>query len=978
MFIRQLLKNQCYLLLTMVLLLCSSILYGAKEGTVIGVVSDAATNKPLPAANVIINTPNPTGAATDLRGNFTIIGIPGGDYELTVNYIGYQKEIVNISVQPGEVTIVDVELKHQTLKGKEVVVTAQAWGQASAINQQIQSNSVVNIVSAQRIQEIPEASAAEAVGRLPGVSLKGSKLVIRGLSPHYNKIQIDGIDMASTDFYDRSSSLGMISQYMLEGIEMTKTAMPDHDADVIGARVNLKIKEAPEKPTFNLLFQNGYNTLSKSYGNQRIVGGGSKRFLDNRLGVFGQMSFERSDGASNRMSAAYEKATRGVSIRNMSLSDVDSKMKGRLGATVVLDYKTPLTKLKMSNFFSRSDNESIERSSLLNIYGSNYHNLNLNKSKLTVITNSLSFSRFFSGFELDGGVNYSFSRNEIPEEIGASARVQSSGLDLTSVDLQGPPIDIPKHADFNLEDAKVDNFTYSTRESESQKFSVDLNMKTRFSLTDWLGMKLKIGGKFRHQKKNHDLEESRADFSAVYMEPAVDALAQDMPWLPDEEEEYLGPTGDLAFKYFVDNYQNNDFLLGGYKLGQMASEERVREVHEWMLGSSATTYYKRWEESFKHDYHGYENYAAAYIKPEIIIGRSFTFIPGVRYEKNKTSYNGYRLPFVPGDEALRNPVDMYNRFVVLDTTKTRDNEFILPMIHAIYRPLEWFVARASYTHTLSRPSFGDIIPSWDIGDMVIDSWNNPYLKPEISRNRDLSLSFNGSKIGLFTLGGFHKSIENMIFMHGVTSITKEDLENRKFDGLCDGKDVTGYTINYKMNNTRTAHVYGYEVEWQSNFWYLPGLLKGLVLNVNYTRFYSDAKYPKTDRSKGYFDFETMTFKYTYTDTFYVNRLIDQANHIFNIMLGFDYKGFSIRGAMKYTDNLFAANHEDPVLRVYTDKRIDYDVSITQKLPVRGLTAYCNIQNIGRSKHVNLNAGSGYPTLESYGGAGCSLGLRYGF
>ncbi len=216
----------------------------------------------------------------------------------------------------------------------------------------------------------------------------------------------------------------------------------------------------------------------------------------------------------------------------------------------------------------------------------------------------------------------------------------------------------------------------------------------------------------------------------------------------------------------------------------------------------------------------------------------------------------------------------------------------------------------------------------------------------------------------------------MIFLHGVTGIRKEDLEERKFDGLGDEMDVTGYTINYKMNNDKTAHVYGYEVEWQSNFSsYLPGLLKGLVLNVNYTRFYSDAKYPKTDREL-YFDPITFDFYYTYTDTFYVNRLIDQTNHILNIMIGFDYKDFSIRGSMKYTDDLFAENHEEPLLRKFTDERFDYDIAIKQGLPVEGIEVYCNISNLGRSKYVELNAGSGYPTRERYGGIGFALGLRY--
>ena len=40
----------------------------------------------------------------------------------------------------------------------------QAMGQNAAINQQLASNSITNVVSAARIQELPDANAAESVG----------------------------------------------------------------------------------------------------------------------------------------------------------------------------------------------------------------------------------------------------------------------------------------------------------------------------------------------------------------------------------------------------------------------------------------------------------------------------------------------------------------------------------------------------------------------------------------------------------------------------------------------------------------------------------------------------------------------------------------------------------------------------------------------------------------------------------------------
>ena len=53
-----------------------------------------------------------------------------------------------------------------------------------AINKQLNAKSLVNIISSDRIQELPDANAAETVARVPGVSIRreggeGNKVVIQ-------------------------------------------------------------------------------------------------------------------------------------------------------------------------------------------------------------------------------------------------------------------------------------------------------------------------------------------------------------------------------------------------------------------------------------------------------------------------------------------------------------------------------------------------------------------------------------------------------------------------------------------------------------------------------------------------------------------------------------------------------------------------------------------------------------------------------
>ncbi len=100
------------------------------------------------------------------------------------------------------------------------------------------------------------------------------------------------------------------------------------------------------------------------------------------------------------------------------------------------------------------------------------------------------------------------------------------------------------------------------------------------------------------------------------------------------------------------------------------------------------------------------------------------------------------------------------------------------------------------------------------------------------------------KVGLFTVYGFYKDISDLIFvMHGYKPGKKglivggpADLNSRilgaeYYDPIYLKKEGT---TDLPFNNTEKATVYGLELSWQTNFWFMPGVLKGLVLDVNYT------------------------------------------------------------------------------------------------------------------------------------------------
>ncbi|HHM24460.1 MAG TPA: TonB-dependent receptor, partial [Bacteroidetes bacterium] len=187
----------------------------AQHGRIVGTVSDSLSGNALPGANIFFPGLN-IGTTSNIRGEFFISNAPVGRHVLRVDYMGYARKEIPVNVRVGQTLRLDIKLRPAVVRGKAVVVTAQASAQTQAINQQLTAKTIKNVVSAVTIRELPESNAAEAVGRLPGVSLlrqggEGAKVVIRGLAPKYAKVQIEGVDITATGSADRSTDISMIS-----------------------------------------------------------------------------------------------------------------------------------------------------------------------------------------------------------------------------------------------------------------------------------------------------------------------------------------------------------------------------------------------------------------------------------------------------------------------------------------------------------------------------------------------------------------------------------------------------------------------------------------------------------------------------------------------------------------------------------------------------------------------------------------------
>jgi len=154
-------------------------------------------------------------------------------------------------------------------------------------------------------------------------------------------------------------------------------------------------------------------------------------------------------------------------------------------------------------------------------------------------------------------------------------------------------------------------------------------------------------------------------------------------------------------------------------------------------------------------------------------------------------------------------------------------------------------------------------------------------------------------------------------------------------------------INTTLNNPNMGYIRGIEVEWQTNFWYLPQPLNSLVLNVNYTRSWSNMDY-RIIRNKP----ETVIGPngrprtvYVTTDTLFSDRLIQHANDVLNAAIGIDYKGFSGRMSFNMRGNVLTSVGTRPEETAYTGNIYRWDFTLKQALPLDGLSIAFNGVNI---------------------------------
>lgn len=227
-------------LLTLILaLLLSMAAYAGVTGKVSGEVIDKESEEPVVGATVRVMGTN-LATRTDDDGEFFIINIPVGKYDLAVTSVGYESILhKEVRVLVDLTTPVDFTLDRQTIElGQEVVVYATR----PTIQQDLTESRVT--FTAERLKSLPNIVSVQSVlTNYPGVVVEGGDLHIRGGRSGQVAYYYDGFSIQDPFF----STMGMrIMPSSLEELSLSSGGFSAEYGEAMSGIVNAVTREGSD------------------------------------------------------------------------------------------------------------------------------------------------------------------------------------------------------------------------------------------------------------------------------------------------------------------------------------------------------------------------------------------------------------------------------------------------------------------------------------------------------------------------------------------------------------------------------------------------------------------------------------------------------------------------------------------------------------------------------------------------------------
>lgn len=904
-------------LITVLLSCCFDVAesFAQQKAVVKGIVKDDS-GQPLPGVNVVI-AGGYSGTSTDPRGEYSIFVTPG-TVELEYSFIGNETKKESFEIAAGETKVLDVVLASSVVQLNEVFVIGSLEGQQKALNQQRTADNIKNIVAAEQIGRFPDQNSAEALQRVPGINVQrnegdGRFVLVRGLAPQYTNISVNGEQIPSPEAGARFVALDAIPANQLASLEVSKALTPDMDGDAIGGSVNLVTQTASSEElqlsaSASVEYNNGIEKTTPQ-GNLSI----SKRLAGGKFGFILNGSYLASKKGTDRYEFDGWDNDNPDGLDEFGLDDYTID-RNRIGFSSTFDYKFEKGEIYLRTLYSELRELEFRRRLVFaseddgGLEFETTRELKKRQENQGVYSFNLGGNRVGPKLKFDYEVAFSKAFQDTPFDYDI---VFENEEDVTwNFDIS------------NKLNPKVNNFTYDggaedytnsnlfsmgpfedvATKAEDQNITAKFNMAIPLNIGENKG-ELKFGGKTRLKDKNYVFNKYN-----VY------------------EPNGSGPT--LLLADFDNSVTDNSFMGGDADpIGTFPDLNLVENYIQSNPGEFDVE--EALDEITLEQYEATENVYAAYMQGKIQFNKLMV-LGGLRYENTMVDYKSGLWD--DENEAVI-PIEGEN-----------DYGFLLPMLHFKYSVNKNTNIRAAITRSYSRPNFADLVQGGEYSQSDAEATiSNPELKPVQATNIDLFGEHYLGTVGILSGGIFYKKLSDFIY---------QQTTDQTFQGD-PNVEVT------QAINGDNASLFGFEVAWQQNLTFLPGILGGLGVYANYTYTASNAEVENFAQGDELTEID----------------LPGQSEHVGNVALTYTKGGFSGRVTVNF-NGAFISEIDGGDL-VLIDSRTQLDASLSQTF-AKKFTVFAELVNLNNAEQIELYNTEATPKRREQYSFWTRFGLRYKF
>ena len=911
------------------------------KGSITGRVTDI-NHDPLVGALVTLE-PLEHATATDAQGQFTISDLLPNKYILNISYVGFKTFSKELTVTSGAAANVDAVLDIETVNQEVIVRGERERGEVEALNRERTADNIVQVLPADVIVSLPNTNIADAVGRLPSVSLErdegeGKYVQIRGTEPRLSNVTIDGVHVPSPESV-RNVKLDAIPADLIDSVEINKTLSANQEGDAIGGSVNLVTKKPGEQPYIGLNAMGGFTPISGGRTLDQFGGTFGRRFgAEHKFGFLLGASYDHNNRGINDLEPVPDvhdfSNGAGTDFRPVFLGTDNREYwydRTRFGFAGSADYKIGkaadvYVRGLFSQFYDYGDNWN---------FSTTVGNFTTDPST-TDNTGSISMNHFHRDpqqqiYSITAGANHTIGSSLLTYEFSVGHAQYQGGFPFAS--WSGPS---------NIQ------FGVDTSNPHTPKFPV-LN---GVNIYDPSAYQLSFILPWDDHIRERDYTGS-VSFTHPYSIGSrlsvfeIGLKVRDADKVRTGGNQFLPYTGAAPFllSSALKTVPSYTYYFGEYKLGPLSDYSKIQQ---FVNANSANFPDDPGGDHIANDPNHYdtsERVLAGYVMDTITLGH-VRLQGGVRIEGTQGSF--------VGNQVLINPDGSWNSTVPVPGEQTYVD--VLPSVQFQYTFGSNTNLRLAYGRGIARPNFSDLPPFAVVdpssGIVTFVSKGNPTLQPTHANDFDILFEHYLKSVGIIQAGWFYKALTDPIYNVTTTPTT----------GQFAGDRVT------QPINGPNAHITGIEMAWEQHLTRLPGLLGGTGVSANYSYTTSQASFPadfgRTDHPA----------------------LLRQAPNNWNFDVTYDKGPISARMGLTHNDaNIFSYQYQDgaplgikgPKGDQYLFPHTQVDAQAAYRLPhAHGIQAIVSLLNLTNETFGFYFGSEQYPIQREYYSRTISVGLRW--